>query len=82
MTNASADHRRSLRAWLGRREVQVGFVLVVAALGSLPWLVHRFTDPVLHVGDGAIYQLTAYSLLAGEGYTYLGEPVSTGPPLI
>jgi 4-amino-4-deoxy-L-arabinose transferase-like glycosyltransferase len=57
-----------------------GWVVVVAALASLPWLVLDVVDPVLSTGDGAIYQLTAASMLEGGGYSYLGEPFVIRPP--
>ena len=52
-------------------------VLVVALLAALVWLVHPWYDPMI---DGSIYISTARSLLAGEGYTYLGTPFHLRPP--
>jgi hypothetical protein len=49
-------------------------------LGTVPWLIHGMYDPVASAGDGAIYIVTAGSLAAGEGYSYLGEPFVIRPP--
>ena len=51
--------------------------LVVGALVSLTWLVHPYFDITT---DGSIYILTTESLLAGEGYSYLGDPFIVRPP--
>jgi len=63
-------------AWTKAR--LAAFVLfVVAVFSSLFVLVHPWDDLTV---DGSIYLLTARSLLAGEGYTYLGEPFLVRPP--
>jgi hypothetical protein len=55
-------------------------VVCLAALTSTPWLTWDFVDPLPGAGDGAIYVLTAQSLLEGDGYRYLGEPFVIRPP--
>jgi hypothetical protein len=52
-------------------------VFVAGVLGSLSLLVHPWFDVT---NDGSIYLVTARSLAAGEGYTYLGEPFQVRPP--
>ena len=55
--------------------------LVALALASTPLLwMGSYAPTLLSGGDGAIYILCAESLLAGEGYTYLGEPFIIRPP--
>ena len=51
--------------------------LVALMLACLPWTVHPFYDPMR---DGAMYAMSARSLLAGEGYSYLGTPMVARPP--
>ena len=51
--------------------------LVAATLFSLFWLVHPWFDAV---NDAALYLLTAKSIAAGEGYSYLGSPFVIRPP--
>ncbi|MDG2304234.1 MAG: glycosyltransferase family 39 protein [Candidatus Binatia bacterium] len=52
-------------------------VVLVGALATLLWRV----DPYFHVRvDGAIYLLTAKSLLNGDGYTYLDYTFALRPP--
>ncbi len=62
--------------WTLRSTLALTFLVVGAAL-SLIWLVHPHFDITT---DGSIYILTAESLLAGNGYTYLGEPFIVRPP--
>jgi hypothetical protein len=52
-------------------------LLVVGAAVSLPWLVSPYFDPI---PDASTYIQTGWSLLAGEGYSYLGEPFLLRPP--
>jgi hypothetical protein len=52
-------------------------VLVALALASLPWLVHPWYDATY---DASMYISCARSLLAGEGYSYVGEPFQMRPP--
>lgn len=52
-------------------------VLLLGAAAGLPWLVKSFFDIT---NDGAIYILTARSMLAGEGYSHLGQPFIMRPP--
>lgn len=59
------------------RDLAILAALVAAALASLFWLVHPWFDPV---NDAALYLLTAKSIAAGEGYTYLGQPFVIRPP--
>src|SRR5262245_48298415 len=54
------------------------WVLVALVLAlSLPGSVHSWYDPT---NDGSMYIATARSLVAGEGYSYLGEPFRIRPP--
>ena len=76
----SSQPTRAIAAWLSRIENRVALGLLILGLLSLPFLVRDFTNPVLQNGDGAIYQLTAQSVLDGEGYSYLGEAFSIRPP--
>ncbi len=55
----------------------IGPALALACLASLPFLVHPWYDATY---DGSMYVSLARSLLAGEGYTYLGEPFQVRPP--
>src|SRR5262245_10650790 len=53
-------------------------LLLASALGaSLPFLVHPWYAPS---GDASLYIATSQALLAGEGYSYLGEPFVVRPP--
>ena len=56
--------------------------VLLAALGLLAVLMVSVwvEDDWHHLVDAAIYVLTASSLAAGEGYTYLGEPFFARPP--
>jgi len=54
--------------------------LVVLCTLSLFWLLPGFYDPSLSTGDGAVYIVTARSILEGDGYSYLGEPFTIRPP--
>ena len=51
--------------------VAVG-LLVAAALLSLVWLSHPYYEVK---PDSSLYILTARSMLAGDGYVYMGIPV-------
>ena len=51
--------------------------IVALALASLPFLSHPWYDPV---NDASLYVLTARSIAAGEGYSYLGTPFVIRPP--
>ena len=55
-------------------------VLVLGALIHLPWRVCPWYDRTLVTADGAMYLIAAKSILAGEGYSYLGEPFTLRPP--
>jgi hypothetical protein len=54
--------------------------LVAAALGSLVFLVHPWYEATRETADASIYLLCAKSLLAGEGYSVLGQPFTVRPP--
>ncbi len=56
--------------------VAVG-LLVAAALLSLVWLSHPYYEVK---PDSSLYILTARSMLAGDGYVYMGIPVIMRPP--
>lgn len=64
------------RGWT-RAERGALAALAALLLASLPFTVHPWYDPT---NDGSMYLLTARSLLAGEGYAYLGEPFRLRPP--
>lgn len=67
------------RPWT-RRTTVVLAALVLGMLGALPWLVNPW-HPALPGGrDAAMYLACAKSLIAGEGYSYLGEPFVIRPP--
>jgi len=60
------------------RAERVGVALaVVLLLASLTVTVHPWYD---RSNDGSIYVATARSLVAGDGYTYLGIPFLPRPP--
>lgn len=62
----------------GRRARTLGWVSVVLVVGvSLFGSVHPWYDPT---NDGSMYIATARSLVAGEGYRYLGIPFVIRPP--
>ena len=55
--------------------------LAAGLLASAPWTWWRSYAATLESGgDGALYLICARNLLAGEGYTYLGEPFVVRPP--
>lgn len=56
------------------------WILILAALVSLPSFHNESYDLTLTTGDGAVYTLTAQSIAQGNGYQYLGEPFSIRPP--
>ena len=51
--------------------------LTTTTLVSLAWLVLPYFEIS---NDASLYILTAKSLLAGEGYSYLGQPFIIRPP--
>jgi 4-amino-4-deoxy-L-arabinose transferase-like glycosyltransferase len=57
------------------RRAAVG--LAALLLGSLPFLVHGWYDPV---NDAAMYIASARSLAAGEGYRFVELPFTMRPP--
>ncbi len=65
--------------WDRRATFALAFVVLVA-LASLPWLVHGWYEAGDETNDAAIYVASARALLAGEGYSYLGEPFTVRPP--
>lgn len=69
---------RAERADGGWRGDRLAFGLLAGGvLGSLPFLVHGFYDPV---SDAGVYLLLARALHAGEGYRFLGAPFVLRPP--
>ncbi len=52
-------------------------LFVAALLAGLVFLVHPWYDAT---NDGSVYIACARSILAGEGYAYLGEPFRVRPP--
>ncbi|MCK6445261.1 MAG: glycosyltransferase family 39 protein [Planctomycetes bacterium] len=67
------------RLWTRRTSV-VLVVLVLGLLASLPWLVNPWHPAMPGARDAAMYLACAKSLVAGEGYSYLGEPFVIRPP--
>lgn len=66
-------------AWT--RSATIGLLaLTVAMLAALPFLVSSNYEASDETNDASIYIATARSLLAGEGYSYLGEPFIVRPP--
>lgn len=63
-----------------KREAWIGLLLAAIVLGSLPWRIHPYFAGGNEANDASIYILTAQSLLAGDGYSYLGEPFTVRPP--
>ncbi|MBI5434439.1 MAG: hypothetical protein HZA52_16515 [Planctomycetes bacterium] len=55
-------------------------VLGVLMVGALPWLVNPWHPAMPGARDAAMYLACAKSLVAGEGYSYLGEPFVIRPP--
>lgn len=68
------DHAWDLRAWFG-----LG-LLVFGMLVALPFLVSSTYEASDETNDASIYLATARALLAGDGYSYLGEPFVVRPP--
>jgi hypothetical protein len=62
-----------------RRTWVVLALLVIALVAALPWFVTPW-HPIPGNRDGAMYLACAKSLVAGEGYSYLGEPFVIRPP--
>jgi hypothetical protein len=54
--------------------------LVGVALASLVWLVHPWYEAGNETNDASIYIACAKSMVAGQGYAYLGEPFTVRPP--
>ena len=72
------DSRESL--WpvpLSKTERAVIGLFALGALASLPFLVHPWYETKV---DASIYIASARSLLAGDGYRYLGEAFTVRPP--
>src|SRR5262249_44287507 len=72
------------RAGLGRERIRWSrtdcltlALLAAVVLGSLSFLVHPWYAPI---PDASVYLSTARALLAGDGYSYLGEPFVVRPP--
>ena len=65
----------------GRRDWLALLALLVVGVASTPLLwLNSYAPTLLSGGDGAIYIICAEKLLAGEGYTYLGQPFIIRPP--
>ena len=60
-----------------RRQRAILAVFAACLFASLFYFVHPWYDLTV---DGSIFIVTARSLAAGEGYTYLGEPFVVRPP--
>lgn len=67
---------RTERAWSGSALIALG-ALVAGVLASLVALVHPWYDAT---NDASMYIACARSILAGEGYTFLGEAFRIRPP--
>jgi hypothetical protein len=67
------------RPW--NRLTTIAFVaFVLGMLASLPFLVHPFFEAGDDTNDAAMYIACTKSLLAGEGYAYLGQAFTIRPP--
>ncbi len=66
-------------AWDRRAKLGLLIVLLVT-LASLPFLVHSWFEATDETNDASIYVASARALLAGEGYSYLGQPFTVRPP--
>ncbi|MBK7876116.1 MAG: glycosyltransferase family 39 protein [Planctomycetes bacterium] len=73
-SSARREHAWDLRAWAG-----LG-LLVFLMLAALPFLVSSTYEASDETNDASIYVATARALLAGDGYSYLGEPFIVRPP--
>lgn len=62
------------------RTTWVLVALVAAACASLAVFVHPYYEASETTNDASIYIACAKSLLAGEGYAYLGAPFTIRPP--
>lgn len=76
----SSASDRDVAALKERTPWKLVISLALACALSLNWLLPGFYDPSISTGDGAVYLVTARSLLEGEGYNYLGEPFTIRPP--
>jgi hypothetical protein len=63
-----------------RRSTITLLALVLVCAASTHWLVHPWYEATPATADASIYILCAKSLLAGEGYSVLGEPFTVRPP--
>lgn len=63
-----------------RKSKIVFAALAFVMLASLPWLVHPYYEANVETNDASMYILSAQSLLAGHGYSYVGEPFTVRPP--
>ncbi len=79
MSSTPAPNVPTEHAWT--RSATIGLLVLVAAmLAALPFLVSSNYEASDETNDASIYIATARSLLAGEGYSYLGEPFIVRPP--
>lgn len=63
-----------------RRATWTLAALVLGCALSLIWLVHPWYEASGETNDASIYLACAKSLLAGDGYSYLGDPFTLRPP--
>jgi hypothetical protein len=75
----SANERPRWAPW-DRPATLACVALVGIALASLVWLVHPWYEAGNETNDASIYIACAKSMIAGEGYAYLGEPFTARPP--
>lgn len=71
--------RPDRHAWDRRAKLGL-FVVLFVTLASLPFLVHGWFEATDETNDASIYVASARALLAGEGYSYLGQPFTVRPP--
>ncbi len=79
MSRPSEHRAAARRPWDARASAALA-VLVAGCLLSLPFLVHPWFEAGDETNDASIYIASARALLAGEGYSYLGEPFTVRPP--
>lgn len=76
MPTASITDSRDARPWSSRASVALA-ALIAGGLLSLIWLAHPYFEVRT---DNSRYILLAGSLLAGEGYSYMGDPFTVQMP--
>lgn len=74
---AAPDSERT--RWDRRSWIVLGALALLCSLSSF-WLVHPWYEAGAETNDASMYVLSAQSLLRGEGYAYLEQPMIIRPP--